>query len=194
MTSHNSRVSKKKERQIQLEQEKRRRRLLIATGVVIGVVAIAGIVYLRLRPVEGTVEHGAQERGHDVDAEFAETGLPPTGGVHDPRWQNCGIYNEPIDIGPAVHSLEHGAVWITYHPDLVSEDVFAVQALVRGENYMLLSPFPDQRSELVATAWGVQLEPDSVSDERLQQFIDRYRGAGPEPGAPCTGGLGQPVP
>jgi hypothetical protein len=58
---------------------------------------------------------------------------------------------------------------------------------------MLLSPYPDQKSEIAATAWGVQLESDSVSDERLNQFIDRYRGGGPEPGAPCSGGLGNPA-
>jgi hypothetical protein len=193
MTSQNQKVSRKKERQKQLYQEKRKRRLLIIVPVVIGIVAIGVIAFIRLRPVEGTTEFGAQERGHDLEVSIANTSLPPVGGVHDPRVQNCGIYLEPVDTGPAVHSMEHGAVWITYIPDLPSNDVAVLQDMVRGESYLLLSPYPDLATDVVATAWGVQLKPDSVSDERLEQFINRYRGAGPEPGAPCTGGLGQPV-
>jgi hypothetical protein len=89
--------------------------------------------------------------------------------------------------------MEHGAVWIAYSPDLPAEDVAVLQDLARGKIYTLLSPYPDLKSDVVATAWGVQLEPDSVSDERLEQFIDRYRGGGPEPGAPCSGGVSRTI-
>ena len=194
MTSEDKKLSRKKARQQQLAKEKRKRRLLVIVPIVIGIVAIGVIAFIRLRPVEGTTNFGAQERGHDVGVSIANTTLPPAGGVHDPRVQNCGIYVEPVDTGPAVHSMEHGAVWITYNSDLPSEDVAALQDLVRGESYLLLSPYPDLASDVVATAWSIQLEIDSVSDEKLEQFIDRYRGTGPEPGAPCTGGLGQPIP
>ncbi len=193
MTSQKKKVSKKKERQERLAQEKRRRRLLIIVPVVVGIVALGAFAFYRLQPVEGIINFGAQERGHDAEATFTETGLPPVGGDHDPRFQNCGIYTDPINIGPAVHSMEHGAVWITYHPDLPGEEVLVLQEIVRGMSYMLLSPFPSLKSDVVATAWGVQIEPDSVSDERLEQFVNRYRGGGPEPGAPCTGGLGNPL-
>ena len=193
MTSKNKKVSRKKERQQKLAQEKRRRQLLIGVPVVIGIVALAVFIFMRFQPVEGTTEFGAQERGHDTEAEFATAGLPPVGGTHDPRWQNCGIYTEPVDTGPAVHSMEHGAVWITYRPDLPAEDVAVLQDMVLGESYMLLSPYPELKSDVVATAWGVQLEPDSISDERIDEFVNRYRGGGPEPGAPCTGGLGNPL-
>ncbi|NJK46019.1 MAG: DUF3105 domain-containing protein [Pleurocapsa sp. SU_196_0] len=39
---------------------------------------------------------------------------PPTGGIHNAAWQNCGIYDQQIALENAVHSLEHGAVWLTY--------------------------------------------------------------------------------
>jgi hypothetical protein len=43
---------------------------------------------------------------------------PPVGGPHNPIWQNCGFYSKPVRNENAVHSMEHGAVWITYSPDL----------------------------------------------------------------------------
>ena len=193
MTRKNKKVSRKKERQQQLAQEKRKRRLFIIVPIVVGIVAMGAFAFYRFQPVEGTTEFGAQERGHDAGASFASTGLPPVGGDHDPRFQNCGIYTEPVNTGSALHSMEHGAVWITYHPDLPADDVEVLQDMVRGTSYMLLSPYPDLKSDVVLSAWGVQLEPDDVTDGRLDEFVDRYRGGGPEPGAPCSGGLGNPI-
>ena len=46
---------------------------------------------------------------------------PPAGGPHAEVWQNCGFYDEPVVKERAVHSQEHGAVWITYRPDLPAD-------------------------------------------------------------------------
>ena len=43
-------------------------------------------------------------------------GLPPAGGPHFPVWLDPGIYGSPVSDGEAVHSLEHGMVWISYNP------------------------------------------------------------------------------
>ena len=144
--------------------------------------------------VEGVAQSPDQERGHDDNITYPNTGRPPVGGIHSPFWQNCGIYDQPIDAKNAVHSLEHGAVWITYQPTLAADAIAQLRSQAQGQAYVLLSPFPDQTSPVVLTAWGVQLELDSASDPRLAQFIDKYQ-AGPqtpEPGAACTGGIGNP--
>ncbi len=166
---------------------------MIAVPALAIVVALLALASVRLRPVEGVADLGLQERGHDIEAEFAEEGLPPVGGEHNPNWQNCGIYTNPVETSLAVHSMEHGAVWLTYRPDLTEEGVAALQDLVRGESYLLLSPYPSQTEDLVLSAWGVQLIADDTTDERIDGFISRYKGRGPEPGAPCTGGVGTPV-
>ena len=188
-----SRVSKKEQRRQSLAREKRKKRLILAIPILLVVAFFAAAIYRLTRPdLEGVISFNNLLRNHDQEAEFVESGLPPTAGSHNPRWQNCGIYSEPVDNSLAVHSLEHGAVWMAYRPDLSEEKVDELQNLVRGESHLLLSPFPGLQSEAVVSSWGKQLVIDSVPDERIEEFIGQYKGAGPEPGAPCTNGVGQP--
>jgi hypothetical protein len=121
--------------------------------------------------------------------------VPPVGGEHDPAWQNCGIYDRPVRNENAVHALEHGAVWITYRPELPAEAVEQLRELVRGRRYALLSPYESLPSPIVASAWGVQMKADSATDPRLSLFLTRYMQGPqtPEPGAPCSNGVGTPV-
>jgi hypothetical protein len=86
-------------------------------------------------------------------------------------------------------------VWITYQPELPEEDVAYLQDLVRGQTYIILSPYPGLNSPVALTAWGLQLEVDSAQDQRVEQFIERYRlgPTAPERGGACTGGVGEPI-
>ena len=122
------------------------------------------------------------------------TVLPPSGGPHSEVWQSCGVYSSPVPTTQVVHSMEHGAVWITYRPDLPQSQVDTLVSQVRGHDYRLLSPMNDLDAPVVLTAWGLQLELNDVADPRLEQFLAKYT-AGPqtpEPGAPCNGGAGTP--
>jgi hypothetical protein len=127
------------------------------------------------------------------DVDYAQS--PPVGGEHNPIWQNCGFYEEPIRNETAVHSLEHGAVWITYSPDLPRDEVERLSDLAQSNGYVLVSPYPDLDSPVVASAWGKQLSLESAEDPHLERFIGTYSQGPqtPEPGAACTGGVGEPV-
>lgn len=125
---------------------------------------------------------------------------PPAGGAHNAVWLNCGIYDQPVPNENAVHSLEHGTVWITYRPDLPSDEVAQLRQLVsshyRGaQRYLLLSPYPGLPSPIVASAWGAQLFVQQAGDTRLLQFIEHFEGGGQggEAGALCTGGMGTQI-
>jgi hypothetical protein len=120
---------------------------------------------------------------------------PPPGGPHSPLWQNCGVYDEPIPNEQAVHSLEHGAVWITYRPTLAASEVDRLRQLAHDQSHLLLSPYPDLPAPIVASAWGVQLKLDRADDARLPRFISEFvnHPAAPEPGAPCNNALGEPI-
>ena len=169
--------------------------------VVAGIAAIAiagGLVFEFTRQtavIEGEQTYGPFPANMHVNGTVNYAQSPPVGGEHAPQWQNCGIYDAPVRNELAVHSLEHGAVWITYRPDLPPDQVEQLQGLVRGRSYTLLSPFPELDVPVAASAWGVQLKVDSPADERLARFIAKYRQGPqtPEPGAACVGGIGTPT-
>jgi hypothetical protein len=145
-------------------------------------------------PLTGVASFGVQARDH-VDSNVTYPQTPPVGGAHNPTWQNCGIYAEPIRKELGVHSMEHGAVWITYRPDLPAADVETLRAVVKGWPFTLLTPYPDLPGPVYASAWGVQLRADSAADPRLGAFLKRYVNGEqtPEPGAPCSNGEGKPI-
>jgi hypothetical protein len=122
---------------------------------------------------------------------------PPVGGAHNGVWQNAAFYDQPIQNETAVHTLEHGAVWITYAPDLPQEGKDRIRELVEGRDCLMASPYPDlpDGGPIVASAWGKQLTVESADDEDLQKFIQSYRRGPqtPEPGAACTGGTAEPA-
>jgi hypothetical protein len=173
------------------------RAYLIWGAVALGIVLLGVLLALNLRDpsaIRGITRFAGLSRGHSDTATYLETGVPPAGGDHDPSWQNCGIYEQPIDSKNVVHALEHGAVWLTYSPELADDDVEELRDVARGEAYVVMSPFPGQRSPVVLTAWGIQLEVDSAGDNRIQTFINRYQQGPqtPEFGGACSGGVGTP--
>jgi hypothetical protein len=143
--------------------------------------------------LSAVVNFGEQTRNH-VDTPVSYPQSPPTGGDHAPAWQNCGVYDEPVPNELAVHSMEHGAVWITYQPDLADADKRTLEATASGQTHILVSPFPGLSAPIVLNAWSTQLSIDSVDDPRVELFIETYqRGPQtPEPGAPCSGAIGSP--
>jgi len=141
-------------------------------------------------PIDGVREFADLDATHTTD-DVAYQQAPPVGGEHHPVWQDCGFYDAPVVEEHAVHSLEHGAVWLTYDPDLKASDVDTLRALADQHSYLLVSPF-DGVDGVVASAWGVQLELDGPDDDRLEPFLLKYLQGPqtPEPGAACSGGVG----
>jgi Protein of unknown function (DUF3105) len=112
---------------------------------------------------------------------------PPMGGDHSPYPMNCAVYTTALPNENAVHSLEHGAVWLTYQTGVDPAPLVKLDAI--DPNYVLISPYPTQSSKVIATAWGLQLRVDSATDPRLKAFVERYHGGGQggEKGAACQG-------
>ena len=86
-----------------------------------------------------------------------------------------------------MHSLEHGAVWITYAPDTSQADRDVLKALAQTGDHILISQYGGLPSPIVASAWGKQLQLQSVNDPELKQFVDVFESGPqtPEPGVTC---------
>ena len=192
-SSRPSRARLEELKQAQKAKE-RRTRILWASGTLAVLLAIGGAVAFAV--VRDTSNRPSLDavRTYEVTANHVTTGVeyeqtPPVGGDHNPVWLNCGVYDEPVPNELAVHSLEHGAVWITHSPDLPAAEVEQLVDSV-PDDYVVVSPFEGLPSPVVASAWGHQLELDGVGDPRLTEFIREFRQGPqtPEPGAACTGG------
>lgn len=192
----------------QIAIQRRNRRVGIAAGIV-GAVAVLSLVVgfivtgavPKPKPEDITIAGLKDFPGitavhvdQPVDYQAKYSMNPPAGGDHFAAWLNCGIYDQPQANENAVHSLEHGAVWITYNPDTLTD---AQVATLRGKlprTYSVLSPFPGLPSPVVASAWGVQVQLTGVDDPQLQPFIQKYvkAASAPEPGGSCTGAVDGP--
>ena len=198
----------KDKRQVRMKQYQRNRREMqiikytsIALAViVVGALAFAGFVYLRDRDLNqapaGVVEYSYEDGTHiegDIDYSTQpdyQGEIPPAGGAHNNSPQQCDVYDAPIRTENAIHSLEHGAVWITYQPTLPQDQIDQLRDIAEGDNYMLMSPIEGQPAPIILTAWGRQLQMQAFDNDTVQRFIRSYQtedGVTPELGASCAG-------
>ena len=219
MTKKGQRAS---DRQRQLEviraqqaRAERRRWTIVGVGAAVAVLLVGGAVWAGVSSqrrtanassgtasstpsgtatIPGLQTYTGLARDH-VTGKVSYPQTPPVGGAHSAVWQNCGIYDAPVANENAVHSLEHGAMWITYQPSLPAAQLAVIKADAAGQKYALVSPYPGLPSPVVASVWGAQLRLDSASDPRLRAFIDTYASGqqAPEPGGECSGGTGTPT-
>lgn len=181
----------------QTQKGERTRGLLLWGGVALVLVLIAGAVVWGLRSQDaaqaefsGRVQEYDEESNVHVTSPVEYDVSPPVGGKHNPTWLNCGIYDAPVPTENAVHSLEHGAVWVTYDPDLPADDVQRLEDLM-PPTYAILSPYDGEMpGPVVASSWGRQIVLEGADDPALEQYLREYSGSTdvPEPGALCTSG------
>lgn len=150
----------------------------------------------RAAKIQGIVNYNAQKpawlTANHKQGKLSYQVSPPVGGDHNPVWQSCmgDIYKAPIANEHAVHSLEHGAIWITYDSKLPADQVEKLAERVRGLEYTLMSPVDNLGSPISLQAWGYQLKVDNASDSRIDAFMRALRkNAAQEQGAACSGGV-----
>jgi len=163
-------------------------------GTVVVGLLVVGVVYIssdvsnnpqgEADPPEGTEVIPIGEVSHTVEP-IAYAQVPPAGGSHNPEWLTCRVYSAPVRNENAVHSLEHGAVWITYDPSLDADSIDVLEGFGRRRE-VIVSPYPELGSPVVVSAWGRQLRLDSADRDLIDQFYRAFQDrTAPETAATC---------
>ncbi|MGD1217761.1 MULTISPECIES: DUF3105 domain-containing protein [Streptomyces] len=214
-TSNASRKARIEElRRAERARERRNRILTItASVVVVAGLVVGGVVLVKSQSDKNDTASDSKTAGHFVTGKdgvktwqgtLARNHVsqtvkypmePPVGGDHNQVWMNCNgdVYTKAINNMNAVHSLEHGAVWVTYNSKASDADVKALAAKVKKTPYTLMSPVDDQKDPIMLSAWGKQRTVTGASDPNVDKFFSEFvQGKQtPEPGAACTNGLSQ---
>lgn len=200
-----ARAKKLEEHRLREARARRNRRIGIGAAIAGGVAVVALIVTtVVLTPQAASYSAGGDGTEVDGVQTFDNTSShvegvvdypqnPPAGGPHNPAWLNCGVYTEPVPAENAVHSLEHGALWVTYDPSISDAALESLRSVLPS-TYVILSPFDDLPAPIVLSGWNSQLQVDDADDPRIATFIEEYWQSQnvPEPGALCTGAVDAP--
>ncbi|MFF4451522.1 DUF3105 domain-containing protein [Streptomyces goshikiensis] len=205
-TSRQARIAEMRRAEKTRDRRNKILAITVSTAVVAGLVGFGAWVLIdqkqqekddeaaRKAPVRGEQDWDAKKLGRNhVETPVKYEMNPPVGGDHHPRWMNCNgdVYKNPVPEVNAVHSLEHGAVWVTYNEKAAKGDLDKLAETVGKTPYTLMSPVKEQAGAIMLSAWGKQLTVDNAADPRVAQFFTKYvQGPQtPEPGAACTNGV-----
>lgn len=139
----------------------------------------------------------------EVCSEIDYPRFPPAGGPHFSVWADFDTYEEPIETGFLVHSLEHGAVALLYDcpegcPEVV--DVFAGIKATRedtlcraqsSDNRIIIAPEPKLDVAIAVVAWGHVYLATCLDEGSLSAFVEAHYAQAPED--LCAAGRSTPV-
>ncbi|WP_371524829.1 DUF3105 domain-containing protein [Streptomyces sp. NBC_01283] len=171
--------------------------LIIIAAVTFAVFAAVGLLLRDKESAPPTLVKGERTwsgltRNH-VTTKVSYPMNPPVGGDHHPVWLNCDakVYTKQVPNEHAVHSLEHGAVWVSYNDEASPRDVQRLSKKVSATPYSFMSPYKSQDAPIILTAWGHQLKLDTAFDRRFGEFMEKYvlGEQTQERGSPCADGI-----
>jgi hypothetical protein len=198
LSKKEKRELRRKERDAKISQERRMVKIKkISKWLLLAVLVVllgAGVFYYFRSSQETSGRDFSQgipilERSH-IARPTAVTDYnsnPPTSGKH---WSDAnapvprGVHNEELPDEALVHNLEHGEVWISYHPRVPSSVKEELRQIADGSYRVVLAPRSKNDTDIALAAWGrldkFNLEGGSLDLTRVGDFIKRYRNKGPE--------------
>ena len=154
-----------------------------AVAVLIAVIVIFSPSSASEDPLLGETIHLGPAT-HVDPSTVAIAALPHAGGPHAPSPLRHGVYDEPISEPQAIHAMEHGVVWLTYQPEVLSAEDFARLEDVANDHArdVILSPRLENADPIVLVSWGQRLVMDTLDADLVGEFIRTNRNRSPEPG------------
>lgn len=165
----------------------------LTIGVVVGAIVLLAVLVVRNPllsisddPLLGeAITLGPPTHVNDPAQLQIVPGVPPAGGPMFPDTVRQGVYADPVADGSAIHSLEHGMVWISYRPDLAIAPTVAAALEDLADEFsrdVIVSPRPGNEMPLAAVSWGRLLRLDQLDVEQLRSFVRTNRNRSPEAG------------
>lgn len=187
-------LSKKERRELKKLQKqtelKRRERVgtlkkLLIWLVVLGVVVGGGYKLIKSvmaeKPGQAVTDLG---RGHvAVGTSVQYNSNPPTSGPHYGQWTKRGVYDEPIEDGYLIHSLEHGYVIVSYRCEGSCEGLKTSLKNFYGQNKkkkLIVVLRPSLETKIALTAWKRILKLDEWDESQAEAFVRAFENRGPE--------------
>jgi len=182
------REAKQKERLARESREKQKKLVVrIALCVVVAIVIVGigfwvasqgpkGEDYSKAFPIQGRdhIEVGSTHPAYNSN--------PPSSGWHYADPAREGFYEAPLADEQVVHNLEHGDIWIAYHPRVSAQIKKRLRSFAGGKVIATLREANGFDISLVA--WGrvdnFNLDQGMLNEERVSDFIKRYIDKGPE--------------
>ncbi len=190
----------KKEAKIQARQsqqniksKKTRIQSIVRTLVVL--LILGGLIFLFVRAVQKELPQGGEagvffeSQGRDHvnigDEHEVYNSNPPSSGSHLSSPASVGFYEEPLPDERVIHNMEHGDIWIAYHPRLKdNEDVMDMIKSFEVDGKVIITPREENDTDMALVAWEwldkFDITENSLPEERVKDFIKRHRNRGPE--------------
>lgn len=156
-------------------------------GLVLAVIVYGIVLMVRSAEPDGedySTAHTIQGRQHIAQgASHPEyNSNPPSSGWHYASPARTGFYTSPLPDEQVIHNLEHGDIWIAYHPSI---DQAALEVLESyAGRYVVVSPREANDGDISLVAWGrvdtFDVDGGAVDETRIRDFIKRYDNRGPE--------------
>ncbi len=117
---------------------------------------------------------------------------PPTSGPHYEITARSGFRgDDDIADQHIIHNLEHGDVWISYHPRVGADVIEQLRSFGAGK--VIVTKREANETDIAVASWGrldtFNLEDSVVPEDRINDFIKRHLNNGPERITTPTGGV-----
>jgi len=159
--------------------------LIIILGLIIwGFVALAqsgspeGEDFSKAIPVLPNKDHVSSTESFEYNSN------PPTSGPHYDTPAHPGFREDIIEDSHLIHSMEHGLVWVSYHPR-IGEEAEKLQSI--KSPFAVITQREANSEDISVASWGrldtFNLEDKTIDADDLQRindFIIRYSNKGPE--------------
>lgn len=168
-------------------------------------IAIIAILIIGSLGIAAAKKRSAPQKGPQLGTEQPDLGAdhitadlpntlpepPASGPMTNPA--PCQVSYQEIPDTSVIHSLEHGAVYVSYRPDLPVDQADKLNALFTKPfsnprftpNKAVVAPRAVNASPIILTSWKKNLKLDSFDEAKIMDYYLQNVGKSPEGSSRC---------